>query len=80
MRWLCSSGEYRFSSSFGRSSDLVIDLTWFRWEIGVPMYFPTKRLYTELIKSGKIMLGHFWKVSCAAGVCVPACVWERSKY
>ena len=48
------------------------------------MLFPTKRLYTELIKSGKIMLGHFWKVSSAASsaaaLCVRACVCKRSKY
>jgi hypothetical protein len=44
------------------------------------LYVPSMRVYAELIKSGKIMLGHFWKVSSAPGVCVPACVWERSKY
>jgi len=32
-----------------------------QYTAGVPLVFPTKRFYIELIKSGVIMASHFWK-------------------
>eukprot|EP00277_Geminigera_cryophila_P034656 CAMPEP_0173130756 /NCGR_PEP_ID=MMETSP1102-20130122/60229_1 /TAXON_ID=49646 /ORGANISM="Geminigera sp., Strain Caron Lab Isolate" /LENGTH=447 /DNA_ID=CAMNT_0014041931 /DNA_START=191 /DNA_END=1534 /DNA_ORIENTATION=+ len=31
-----------------------------QYSAGVPLVFPTKRFYTQLIKKGQVVFGHFW--------------------